>query len=361
MGKSLLFTIPALIFSCSLIIGCSTSRDSYSHAGSGNKQNLSQKIAKINSYPNTEKKPVTANKVAVTKPAIVKQETNPINYNEPTLIEKKLDKTYSKSISPAAEAVTKNDSVGKVEAAAKIAIVDTNLGNEIIPAPAASITASSSSLPVSKNTVPEKVAKIESAKATEKEIPSIVANSNSPKFETNPSPVAENEEGLMEMPKAAPLNNPGVLVSKYADMINVSPKNINNYPLFRFIDDWYGTEYRYGGTDNTGIDCSAFSQKLYGQVYGIELERTAREQRREAERIKHPDDAEEGDLIFFRARRFRVSHVGVYLANGYFVHASSSQGVVISNLNNRYWKRRYAGCGRIYRDEPATESEFISQ
>ena len=359
MGKSLLFTIPALIFSCSLIIGCSTSRDSYSHAGGGNKQNLTHKIAKINSSSNTEKKPVTANKVAIIKPAVVKQETNPINYNEPTLIEKKLDKTFGKSISPAAEVVTKNDSVGKVQEVAKISAVDSNLGNDIIPT--ASITASLSSLPVSKNTVPEKEAKIESTKATEKEIPSIVANNTSPKFENNPAPVAENEEGLIEMPKAVPINNPEVLVSKYADMINVSPKNINNFPLFRFIDDWYGTEYRYGGTDNTGIDCSAFSQKLYGQVYGIELERTAREQRREAERIKHADDAEEGDLIFFRARRFRVSHVGVYLANGYFVHASSSQGVVISNLNNRYWKRRYAGCGRISRDEPATESEFISQ
>ena len=357
MGKFLLFAIPTLIFSCSLIIGCSPSRDSYSHAGGGNKQNLTHKIAKINSSPNSEKKPVTANKVAVAKPAIVKEDTNPINYNEPTLIEKKLDKNYGKSKSPASEVVTKKDSSAKTT----VAKVDSAIGNGGILFPVPSATISTNSLPVSKTVAPEKLDKVETTKTPEKEISSIAANTITSKPETNPAAITDNEDGVIEIPKAEPLNNPVGLVSKYAGMINVSPKNINNYPLFRFIDDWYGTEYRYGGTDNTGIDCSAFSQKLYGQVYGIELERTAREQRREAERIKHPDDAEEGDLIFFRARRFRVSHVGVYLANGYFVHASSSQGVVISNLNNRYWKRRYAGCGRIAKEEPATESEFISQ
>ena len=141
------------------------------------------------------------------------------------------------------------------------------------------------------------------------------------------------------------------LIAKYAGMISVDPQEINNYPLYRFIDQWYGIPYKWGGDDNTGIDCSAFSQKLYGSVFRVEIDRTARQQHRSAERIKDPENAAEGDLVFFRMHHVRVSHVGVYLANGYFVHASRSQGVVISNLSSKYWHRRYAGCGRVEKED----------
>ncbi len=150
------------------------------------------------------------------------------------------------------------------------------------------------------------------------------------------------------------------VITKYAGMISVEPSDITNYPLYHFIDQWYGIRYRYGGSDIKGIDCSAFSQKLYSKVYGIELVRTAREQHRIAERIRDYEEASEGDLIFFRIHRLRISHVGVYLANGYFVHASKSKGVVISNLNNKYWTRRYAGCGHVEReDKTISESDYL--
>jgi cell wall-associated NlpC family hydrolase len=149
------------------------------------------------------------------------------------------------------------------------------------------------------------------------------------------------------------------VISKYAEMISVDPTEITNYPLYRFIDEWYGIRYKWGGTDKHGIDCSAFSQKLYARVYSTEIDRTAKEQHRGSERIKHYDEATEGDLIFFRIHRLRVSHVGVYLANGYFVHASRSKGVVISNLDTRYWRTRYAGCGHVSRTERSSESDFI--
>ncbi len=149
------------------------------------------------------------------------------------------------------------------------------------------------------------------------------------------------------------------VISKYADMIEEDAHDINNYPLYRFIDQWYGAKYKYGGSDMSGIDCSAFSQKLYDKVYGTGIVRTAKEQRKSSERIKDYDDATEGDLVFFRIHRIRVSHVGVYLANGYFVHASRSHGVTISNLNTPYWRRRYAGCGRMQKGAKAPfESEY---
>lgn len=150
------------------------------------------------------------------------------------------------------------------------------------------------------------------------------------------------------------------LINKYAEMISVEPEDIYNYPLYKFIDDWYGTRYRWGGKTKKGIDCSAFSQKLYSEIYGTDILRTCKLQHRHCTRIKHFEDATEGDLVFFKIRRFRVSHVGVYLANGYFVHASRSHGIVISSLENRYWHRRYAGCGRIATiNKPVSESNFV--
>ncbi len=149
------------------------------------------------------------------------------------------------------------------------------------------------------------------------------------------------------------------VIGKYAEMIEKDSHEINNYPLYKFIDKWYGTEYRWGGTDNSGIDCSAFSQKLYANVYKTTLARTARLQHKSCDHIKDADDAKEGDLVFFRIHRVRISHVGVYLANGYFVHASRSQGVVISSLNTPYWRRRYASCGKVQHEtKAALESEY---
>lgn len=149
------------------------------------------------------------------------------------------------------------------------------------------------------------------------------------------------------------------LAKRYAYMMDVSSDEVTNLYLYKFIDQWYGVKYKYGGNDEKGIDCSAFSQKLYSSIYSTPIDRTSRQQHRNAEKVKNYDEAEEGDLVFFRIHRVRVSHVGVYLANGYFVHASRSRGVMISSLNEKYWKRRFAGCGRVEREEAATESDFI--
>ncbi len=150
------------------------------------------------------------------------------------------------------------------------------------------------------------------------------------------------------------------LINKFAEMISIEPEDVKNYPLYKFINDWYGVKYKWGGVDNTGIDCSAFSQKLYGQIYSTNIQRTARQQHKTSEKIKDYGEANEGDLVFFRIHHIRITHVGVYLANGYFVHASRSHGVVISNLDDHYWRSRYAGCGRVAKqDRAATESDFV--
>jgi len=133
---------------------------------------------------------------------------------------------------------------------------------------------------------------------------------------------------------------------KYSSMIDVMPNQISNVMLYRFIDEWYGVKYRMGGTTKKGVDCSAFVQHLYQYVFGYDILRTACLQFSEAKRIAK-DDLKEGDLVFFRVGTSRISHVGVYLRNNFFVHSASSKGVSIANLGNAYWSKYFAGGGRI--------------
>lgn len=126
----------------------------------------------------------------------------------------------------------------------------------------------------------------------------------------------------------------------------ISEGKKHNISLYSFIEDWYGTPYRFGGDNRYGIDCSAFTRQLYNDVYNQPIVRTSIEQFSQVERIP-TEDLKEGDLVFFKIHSKRISHVGVYLYDGKFVHASVSQGVVISDLGDSYWTRYYAGGGRM--------------
>lgn len=134
---------------------------------------------------------------------------------------------------------------------------------------------------------------------------------------------------------------------KYSCMLDVLPNAIGNLALYHFIDEWYGVRYLLGGNSKDGIDCSAFIQKLYEQVFGISLLRTALMQVEETSLIKDASKCMEGDLVFFKSRNGRISHVGLYLMNDFFVHASSSQGIMISSLDEAYWSKRFACAGRV--------------
>jgi hypothetical protein len=137
------------------------------------------------------------------------------------------------------------------------------------------------------------------------------------------------------------------LSTKYSLILGILPTSITNYALYNFVEEWYGTRYRMGGKTKSGIDCSAFVQQLYDRVFGTSMLRTACEQFNSCARIFDQSELKEGDLVFFHIKGRRISHVGVYLANNYFVHASSSQGVMISSLNENYWSRYYAGGGKM--------------
>lgn len=160
------------------------------------------------------------------------------------------------------------------------------------------------------------------------------------------SPVVYAESKL----KATPSNieKADWLQLKYAIIMDAAVETVNNLDLLRKIDEWWGTKYCMGGSTKNCIDCSAFTSVIMRDVYGIALPRTAQEQYDQSERIVL-DDLKEGDLVFFHTSGRAISHVGVYIANNKFLQASTSGGVTITDLNDKYWQPRFRGAGRVRR------------
>jgi lipoprotein Spr len=127
--------------------------------------------------------------------------------------------------------------------------------------------------------------------------------------------------------------------------------NVKSQSLIKledFIKDWIGKKYRFGGESKTnGIDCSAFTQRLYRDVYGIEIPRTCYYQYQETDRIERKN-IQIGDIIFFNSKVSPSGwHVGIYIGNDEFIHASNYRdGVKISCFDQPMYERIYKGAGR---------------
>lgn len=133
---------------------------------------------------------------------------------------------------------------------------------------------------------------------------------------------------------------------KYAILLNTEIENLPNKSLLEAVDEWYGVRYRTGGNTKSGVDCSGFSVAVYAAVFGFALPRVSKEQYRTSRRISMTE-LQEGDLVFFNTRGSGVSHVGVYLGNNKFIHASVSRGVMVSDLFEPYYIKRFFAAGRF--------------
>ncbi|MEW6556134.1 MAG: NlpC/P60 family protein [Elusimicrobiota bacterium] len=140
--------------------------------------------------------------------------------------------------------------------------------------------------------------------------------------------------------------NPDKLAEVEETDTDISDEVLNELISLSF--DFLGVSYRYGGTDiEKGIDCSYFMQMIYSSL-GTILPRTSRLQFKMGKKIKR-DELIPGDLVFFRKYpyRSRINHVGLYIGNDEFIHASyGAKKVTINSLNETYYRKRFSGARR---------------
>lgn len=124
----------------------------------------------------------------------------------------------------------------------------------------------------------------------------------------------------------------------------------DNHKLYINAARWIGTPYRPGGNNAQGIDCSGLTTQLYKETYRIHLPRSTSKQKFEVQRLLTIDELREGDLVFFNSHTSskKATHVGIYLKDWKFIHASSSRGVIVSSLLEDYYKEHWI-CGGRYK------------
>jgi|WetSurMetagenome_2_1015567.scaffolds.fasta_scaffold152325_2 cell wall-associated NlpC family hydrolase len=125
-----------------------------------------------------------------------------------------------------------------------------------------------------------------------------------------------------------------------------TPQVVRRDKILTEVLSLVGTPYAYSGNDENGIDCSGFTCKVYEKSMGIKLPRSTDEQYKVGKDISR-DNLGFGDLVFFNTTGKNPSHVGIYIGDDLFAHASLSFGVTISSLQSSYYHKRYVGARRI--------------
>jgi murein DD-endopeptidase / murein LD-carboxypeptidase len=133
---------------------------------------------------------------------------------------------------------------------------------------------------------------------------------------------------------------------KYAEILGVNDRQLQNIALIKFVDEWQGVPYKYGGGNKSGVDCSNFTSLLYENVFSKKIIGNSAQLAELTAPVKE-SNYKEGDLLFFKIKGDKISHVGVYLINNKFVHATTSKGVMINDLSETYYKKYFIKAGRI--------------
>ncbi len=165
------------------------------------------------------------------------------------------------------------------------------------------------------------------------------------------SPVTRDEIRLIEADTAGGAT---ISISETSPDLRKYNENIRrtNVPydvvtrLNKEIDKYIGTRYKYGGLNENGLDCSGFVFRVYMGALNLELPHSSAMQAKLGASVQK-NELQFGDLVFFNIRGRGISHVGIYIGDGNFVHASTKLGVVVSNLQEKYYKERYVSARRI--------------
>ena len=158
-------------------------------------------------------------------------------------------------------------------------------------------------------------------------------------------------------PSIAPVYYDTVYIHKQARKYGLDPVKIKKPAIYQAFTEWIGMPYRLGGNNIFGIDCSRFVALIYEQAFNVKITGSSRDLFRKVVPVSI-SDLQEGDLLFF-ARKGGIFHVGMYLSDGKFIHASTSEGVKISDLKEPYYKRYFYRAGRFLglSDDPSAANE----
>ena len=157
--------------------------------------------------------------------------------------------------------------------------------------------------------------------------------------------VAQTKNTPVQPAEKATDEQDGLVKDYFSQIMGVALSTTSNVKLFQFVYDWIGTPYHFGGDSRKGIDCSAFTKELYSKVFNLTIKRNSRDIFSMVSPVSK-EDLQEGDLVFFKIHSRRISHVGIYLGNNKFAHASS-RGVAISSLDDGYYSRYFYKGGRL--------------
>lgn len=136
-------------------------------------------------------------------------------------------------------------------------------------------------------------------------------------------------------------------VSQYEKQLGFKPPHDFNKKLYDFIIEWLGTPYKYGGCTKSGTDCSCFVFNVYKEVFNKTLPRSTSAIASDCKTIKQ-NQLRQGDLIFFNTDGKKVSHIGLHLHADKFVHASTKKGVMISSMEEDYFKKTFKNYGSYF-------------
>ena len=134
--------------------------------------------------------------------------------------------------------------------------------------------------------------------------------------------------------------------SSSTDAVYIASKEYlqdNSDKLTNYCLSWIGTPHQIGGTTKQGVDCSGFVYNVYKDVYDIILPRRSADMENAVKLLSNVSKLDEGDLVFFG--KTNVNHVGIFLKEDRFIHSSTSKGVIVSSLEEKYWKQNYHSCG----------------
>ena len=174
-------------------------------------------------------------------------------------------------------------------------------------------------------------------------------NSNRFSSDNDDENITATEDDIENLPEDDEVDISAV-IEKYDPDYNTNIDELGTLKEKMLVDiiKYLHTPYQYGGNSKKGMDCSAFTQTIYKSTLSVDLMRSAHDQYSQGAEIDNMEDLQFGDLVFFdTGRGSNPGHVGIYIGDNLFAHASTTKGVTISSLNHSYYHSRFVGGRRI--------------